>query len=194
MKPIDYSNIPLDEIVRRLRLKRGDDVVPRHQERDAIVTYLVELATTLPLYKTSLTDPIDAVVELLDKVIPSSSLDELQLRARDGDDDAMMDLSLCHRYGWHGMAVDMKKSADYSRSAICADNARAVAYSMNSALGDDDGNERFIPMNEGVNSEIIDDKMLWGHESMLCAADYVCVVSMLMAQWAVMCKFCIIQG
>lgn len=181
MKQIDYSNLRIDEIVNRLRTKG------RQVSASAIIPLILHEACSISLYKTSLTDPIDAVVELLCKVIPDTPVAELQSRVQCGDKLAMVHLRTCLKYGI-GCA---RKENEYELFQLLEKSmhglpqaAAAFAEDMRIKASPNPHvySHRFVMLDKPVSiyEKQIRENM-WNLLEYACRADYVCPATILLS-------------
>lgn len=197
MGHIDYSNLNAEEVVRRLRLLRGNSIIIGPSD---VVPILLRYAITLPLYKTSEADPIDAVVEMLCTIIPMTPVVEVQRLARNGDHDAMHSLAVWMMFGMYGITHDCDmvrvmtmqtmtaSRIDARNVADCAEHCRT----MRCRCQHSPVSERFsgaISL-EFTSQEEFND-IMWTFIDRLCASDYAspftCLMAVEASRWGARC-------
>lgn len=191
MKSNDYANLHVDEVVRRLRLMRGNDVIRPVD----VVPLLLRYAVVIPLYKTSLSDPIDAVVELIDKIIPTAPVAELERRLRDGDGVAAHDLSILYMFGLRGVKHDCSLATSYTTYIMEHPASSEYDYRLYANAFEYLRTKLYgcpCKMDTGVEQmkfNVVPNDMFRVFMSMLCSRDYTCPLTLLEAvefqRWSV---------
>lgn len=191
----DERDINSKEVMRRYLIARPTSII--NDTPDLILPLIRNVGLTIPLYKTSLTDPIDAIVELMCKIIPETPAAELVRRAEhlklsesldDLDEESITDLAILKMCGINGIEKDTDDASVLFKLAAAMPGTRSmratgvnVTMQLMSATVSP-YNRDLLPMVEDLPAEKVEyRKWLWLFLDAMCAVDYVCPISLLAA-------------
>lgn len=115
MSKLTYETFPVNVISHRFNALRGQDAIidPKY-----VISLILRHAVNMPIYKTKLTDPINAYVELLCKIIPDRSIiRDAPLPSRHLDERQLMAvietgyfMGIFQMYGLYGTNRDVQQA------------------------------------------------------------------------------------